>query len=448
MDPPTSWDSLRKQIDDHLATALIDLYAKCGNIDKAYKLFQLLQKKDLVSYSAMIWDKHYELVLSTDHYGIMVDMLGRAGRLEEAYELIKSMPMQPHAGVWGALLLACSVHSNLKIGEIAAKHCFELEPDVGNINAQLWRILVGNIDAQLLETLMLNCGEFLARKLEAQLDEQMPLYRKVVSKKVDDGTDKDLESGIDELLQQLHQVNSHMQAWVSSGGSEIFSHTLTRHQEILQDLTQIEILQNQENGMSQPSALKKLNSLKPISCSSEQILIAKLEFNRLRSSLRAKKEHASLLEDFREFDRTRLDMEDGGGSYEQALLKEHAAVSRSTGQTDGILYMDSVISQAQETFRTLAFQRSTFGGINSKISNISSRLPTVVLHCYNCLCHANDRFHDEKSRKSDFNISVSIDFECHKGPQKRFVEEFSFMMVIKVTAIAYSSGNYKVDCGF
>lgn len=67
----------------------------------------------------------------------------------------------------------------------------------------------------------------------------MPLYRKVVSKKVDDGTDKDLESGIDELLQQLHQVNSHMQAWVSSGGSEIFSHTLTRHQEILQDLTQV-----------------------------------------------------------------------------------------------------------------------------------------------------------------------------------------------------------------
>ncbi|KAF7149994.1 hypothetical protein RHSIM_Rhsim02G0208000 [Rhododendron simsii] len=195
-----------------------------------------------------------------------------------------------------------------------------------------------------------------ARKLEAQLDEQMPLYRKVVSKKVDDGTDKDLESGIDELLQQLHQVNSHMQAWVSSGGSEIFSHTLTRHQEILQDLTQ--------------------------------------EFNQLRSSLRAKKEHASLLEDFREFDRTRLDMEDGGGSYEQALLKEHAAVSRSTGQTDGILYMDSVISQAQETLRTLAFQRSTFGGINSKISNISSRLPTVGLHCEsNPLINKEEKVH-------------------------------------------------------
>ncbi|THG08720.1 hypothetical protein TEA_017383 [Camellia sinensis var. sinensis] len=134
----------------------------------------------------------------------------------------------------------------------------------------------------------------MARKLEAQLDEQMHLYRKLVSTKTDDGTDKDLELGIDQLLQHLQQVNSHMQAWVSSGGSEIFSHTLTRHQEILQDLTQ--------------------------------------EFNRLRSSLRAKKEHASLLEDFREFDRTRLDLEESGGSYDQALLKEHASVNRSTGQ--------------------------------------------------------------------------------------------------------------------
>ncbi|KAK6162041.1 hypothetical protein DH2020_001882 [Rehmannia glutinosa] len=136
-----------------------------------------------------------------------------------------------------------------------------------------------------------------------------------------------------QLLKQLQQVNMQMQAWVSSGGSEIFSHTLTRHQEILQDLTQ--------------------------------------EFNRLHSSNRAKKEHASLLEDFREFDRTRLDLEDGGGSYDQALLKERASVHRSSGQ------MDSVISQAQETLKSLVFQRSTFGGINSKLSNVSSRLPTV-----------------------------------------------------------------------
>lgn len=56
------------------------------------------------------------------------------------------------------------------------------------------------------------------------------------------------------------------------------------------------------------------------------------EFYRLCSSLRAKREHASLLEDFREYDRTRLDLEEGGDSPEHALLREHASVSRSTGQ--------------------------------------------------------------------------------------------------------------------
>ncbi|KAF5739036.1 Golgi SNAP receptor complex member 1-1 [Tripterygium wilfordii] len=175
-----------------------------------------------------------------------------------------------------------------------------------------------------------------ARKLEAQLDEQIVSYRRLVYIKVStkvDTSENDLESGIDRLLKQLQQVNEQMQAWVSSGGSEMVSHTLTRHQEILQDLTQ--------------------------------------EFYRLRSSLRAKKEHASLLEDFREFDRTRLDLEDGDVSEEQGLLKEHASISRNTGQ------MDTVISQAHATLGTLVLQRSTFGGINSKLSNVSSRLPSV-----------------------------------------------------------------------
>lgn len=70
----------------------------------------------------------------------------------------------------------------------------------------------------------------------------MNSYRKLVSSKDPtkvDATDSDLESGIDRLLKQLQQVNSQMQAWVSSGGSEMVSHTLTRHQEILQDLTQV-----------------------------------------------------------------------------------------------------------------------------------------------------------------------------------------------------------------
>ncbi|CAN8305059.1 unnamed protein product [Cochlearia groenlandica] len=176
-----------------------------------------------------------------------------------------------------------------------------------------------------------------ARKIEAQLDEQMHSYRRLVSTKAlaksDGGVESDLEAGIELLLRQLQQVNAQMQAWVSSGGSEMVSHTLTRHQEILQDLTQ--------------------------------------EFYRHRSSLRAKQEHASLLEDFREFDRTRFDLEDGDGSEEQAMLKEHVGINRNAAQMDG------VISQAQATLGTLVFQRSTFGGVNLKLSNVTSRLPTV-----------------------------------------------------------------------
>lgn len=68
----------------------------------------------------------------------------------------------------------------------------------------------------------------------------MHLYRKLVSTKVDDGgNESNLGSSIEQLLKQLQQVISQMQAWVSSGGSEIFSHTLTRHHEIHHDLTQV-----------------------------------------------------------------------------------------------------------------------------------------------------------------------------------------------------------------
>lgn len=169
------------EMDDHLVTALIDLYAKCGSIDKAYQLFSCLRKKDLVSYTAIILGcgingkpddsiklfeemldaqicpnsvtftgiltaynhaglvkegyhcfnsmRDHGLAPSVDHYGIMVDLLGRAGRLEEAHELIRSMPMQPHAGVWGALLLACKLYNNVELGKLAARHCFEMECD-------------------------------------------------------------------------------------------------------------------------------------------------------------------------------------------------------------------------------------------------------------------------------------------------------------------------------
>jgi hypothetical protein len=82
---------------------------------------------------------------------------------------------------------------------------------------------------------------FQARRLEAQLDDQMSAYRKLVSMK-SDGSENDIESDIERSLKQLQQVNSQMQTWVSSGGSEVLSHTLTRHMEILQDLTQVPVV--------------------------------------------------------------------------------------------------------------------------------------------------------------------------------------------------------------
>ncbi|KAM0853744.1 hypothetical protein ACQ4PT_050862 [Festuca glaucescens] len=168
-----------------------------------------------------------------------------------------------------------------------------------------------------------------ARRLEAQLDDQMIAYRKLVSMK-SDGSENDIEADIERSLKQLQQVNSQMQTWVSSGGSEVLSHTLTRHMEILQDLTQ--------------------------------------EFYRLRSSLRVKQQHASLL-DLRDFDRAKFDVEEAGES--EALLREQAAIGRNSGQ------VDTVISQAQATLGALMSQRSTFGGITTKISNVSSRIPTI-----------------------------------------------------------------------
>ncbi|XP_073304878.1 pentatricopeptide repeat-containing protein At4g22760 [Primulina huaijiensis] len=179
-------------MDDHLVTSFIDLYSKCGIIDKAYELFNGLHKKDAVSYTAMILGcgvngrprdaiKLFEEMLdaevtpnqvtytgiltaynhvgsveegyncflsmqkhgvfpSVDHYAIVVDLLGRAGRLKEAHELIKKMPMRPHAGVWGALLLACSVHKDVELAEVATKNCFELEPDSSGYQSLLANI--------------------------------------------------------------------------------------------------------------------------------------------------------------------------------------------------------------------------------------------------------------------------------------------------------------------
>ncbi|XP_019095501.1 PREDICTED: pentatricopeptide repeat-containing protein At5g59600 [Camelina sativa] len=171
-------------LEDHgfVRSALLDMYGKCGNISEAMILFHKTPKKTTVTFNSMIFcyanhglsDKAVELfnqmeatgekldhltftaILTAcshagltdlgkklfhsmqnkyridprlEHYACMVDLLGRAGKLVEAYEMIKAMQMEPDLFVWGALLGACRNHGNMELARIAAKHLAELEPE-------------------------------------------------------------------------------------------------------------------------------------------------------------------------------------------------------------------------------------------------------------------------------------------------------------------------------
>ncbi|GMN39002.1 hypothetical protein TIFTF001_008225 [Ficus carica] len=164
------------------SNVLITLYAKCGRIDDAKREFNEMPEKNEVSWNAMItafsqhglgiealdlfeqmkrhdlmpshitfvgvlsacshvgfvneglgyfdsMSKEYGLVPKPEHYVCVVDLLGRAGLLSDAKEFVEKMPIKPDAMVWRTLLSACTVHKNTEIGEFAACHLLELEPD-------------------------------------------------------------------------------------------------------------------------------------------------------------------------------------------------------------------------------------------------------------------------------------------------------------------------------
>jgi pentatricopeptide repeat protein len=76
----------------------------------------------------MSMTRDFNIIPKLEHYGCMVDLLGRAGKLRESYEVIQRMPMKPDSVIWGALLGACSFHGNVEQAEIAAESLFTLEP--------------------------------------------------------------------------------------------------------------------------------------------------------------------------------------------------------------------------------------------------------------------------------------------------------------------------------
>ncbi|KAL2329611.1 hypothetical protein Fmac_017192 [Flemingia macrophylla] len=130
--------------------AMLSGYAMHGRGELALALFSLMQETrvhvDSVSYLSVLsacrhagllqegrnifrsmTEKH-NLEPNTEHYACMVDLLGRAGLFDEVLSLINEMPTKPDAQVWGALLGACKMHSNVKLGEVALHHLLKLEP--------------------------------------------------------------------------------------------------------------------------------------------------------------------------------------------------------------------------------------------------------------------------------------------------------------------------------
>ncbi|CAK7346678.1 unnamed protein product [Dovyalis caffra] len=165
-----------------VVTAIIDMYSKCGSIDKALQVFKSAPKKGLSCWNSLIlglamngreneavrlfsmlessnfrpdyvsflgvltscnhggmvdrakdyfllMTETYKIEPSIKHYSCMVDVLGRAGLLEEAEGLIRSMPVNPDAVIWGSLLSSCMKYGNIEMAKRAAKHANELDPN-------------------------------------------------------------------------------------------------------------------------------------------------------------------------------------------------------------------------------------------------------------------------------------------------------------------------------
>ncbi|KAJ4724243.1 Pentatricopeptide repeat-containing protein [Melia azedarach] len=164
-----------------LGTALVDMYAKCGNMTKALQVFQEMPRKNSLTYTSIIgglalhgnaldatsyfsemidvglmpdeitflgvlsacchgglvdegrkyfaqMKSKFSLSPQLKHYSCMVDLLGRAGLLNEAEQLIRNMPIEADAVVWGALFFACRMHGNVSMGQRATVKLLELDP--------------------------------------------------------------------------------------------------------------------------------------------------------------------------------------------------------------------------------------------------------------------------------------------------------------------------------
>ncbi|KAL2544391.1 Pentatricopeptide repeat-containing protein [Forsythia ovata] len=180
--------------------SLLDMYAKCGELEYCRRVFDGMIYKDLTSWNTVIngyaingymaaameafeemvaagfrpdevtfvsllsgcshagmtvegrllFDRmqaEFGIVPKLEHYACLVDMLGRAGKIEEAMPVVKRMPMNPSGSIWGSLLNSCRMYGNVSLAELVAKQLFMIEPNnpgnyvlLSNIyaNAGMW----------------------------------------------------------------------------------------------------------------------------------------------------------------------------------------------------------------------------------------------------------------------------------------------------------------------
>ncbi|KAJ6766341.1 hypothetical protein OIU79_022319 [Salix purpurea] len=172
--------------DLHLDGALLDVYAKCGSIGYAFKLFQFIPNKDLIIFTAMIRgyamhglgkealgiffhmielgvkpdhvvittvlsacshaglvdeglnifysiEKVHGMKLTMEQYSCVVDLLARGGQIDDAFSMVNGMPIEANANIWGALLGACRTHHEVELGCLVADRLFKIEAEnIGN----------------------------------------------------------------------------------------------------------------------------------------------------------------------------------------------------------------------------------------------------------------------------------------------------------------------------
>lgn len=172
------------EIDVALGTALIEMYSKCGHVEKAFQIFNSMSEKNLQSWTIMICGladhgrgndaillfthmeqtglvpdsmafsailsacshlgllyegrqffnqmvRTYNIEPTMEHYGCLVDLLGRAGLIEEAYEIIENMPMEPNTVILRSFLSACRNHNVVFTLDDKFRKLLISEPNLG-----------------------------------------------------------------------------------------------------------------------------------------------------------------------------------------------------------------------------------------------------------------------------------------------------------------------------